>query len=145
MEMWGTNPGGNLNLVTRRIAEQFRDSDPDGMTNFLKQVNSRWGVSIENVMQHLDGRASIHTNEMAATIGRTIRQFDDMVYLGGVAFTHAGSGPYTLTKPNRLSTAGSAPGRLIWRYCSYPQKQDPNRPARGVRSYSRRTRSGCGG
>ena len=89
MEMWGTNPAGNLKLVTQRIAQQ--STDHDGVIAFNKQVNSRWGVSLDNVMSHLDGTSSLATNEMWSTIGRTVRGFYNMVYLGAVAFTHAGS------------------------------------------------------
>jgi hypothetical protein len=91
MEMWGTNPAGNLKLVTQRLAEQFRDKDPDGLKVFQKQVNSRYGIALDNVMEHLDGRSNIATNEMFSSIFRTIRAFYNTVYLGGVAFTHAGS------------------------------------------------------
>lgn len=92
MNMWGTNPAANLNLVVKRIGEMFRDKDPDGTTAFMKHASgSRLGLNINTLMKYLDGTASRPENEMAAKLGSTVRGLMNMTYLGFVALTHASS------------------------------------------------------
>jgi hypothetical protein len=115
MDKWGTNPAGNLNLVIRRIQEQFKDRDPDGVSTFQKQAASRWGVNITNLMGHLDGSSSLPANEMAAKIGNTAKAMMNMAYLGFVALTHASSLVTTVPSTARFYGVNyfSAMGRVI--------------------------------
>ena len=119
MHYWGTNPAGNLNLVMRRIEEQYRGTNPDHVIRFSKQKNSYRGLNIDDVMSRLDGRSALAANEMAAKIGTTARQFYNMVYLGAVGITHLSSLPATFTSEarfagiNAFSSLGSLMASLV--------------------------------
>lgn len=130
MNMWGTNPAGNLNLVIRRLAETFRDRDPDGVAQFMKHATgSRLGLSIDTLMKYLGGTASRPENEMAARIGSTVRGWMNMTYLGFVALTHASSLVSTVPTTARFygRNALSAIGNVIagqFRSMSNPERRE---------------------
>jgi hypothetical protein len=115
MQFWGSNPAGNMNMVMRRIEEQYRGTNPDDVIKFKKQQNSYYGINIGNVMSRLDGTASLARNEMASQIGNTVRQFYNMVYLGAVGIPHLSALPSTFTSEARFSgiNAFSSLGQLM--------------------------------
>lgn len=91
MHFLGTNPEANFDRILDKIGEHFR-SDVDGVNKFQQDVNG--GLlqpNLHNVMSHLDGSANLPVNQLYSTIGKTIRAFYRMVYLGGVGLTHAAS------------------------------------------------------
>lgn len=85
MEKLGTNPAGNLNLVIRKVQEQYRP-DLDGVKAFQSKIGN-----LQAVMAHLDGSANIPANIMAAKINATVRTWETMSDLGGVGITHFAS------------------------------------------------------
>lgn len=113
MEKFGTNPAGNLNLVIRKVQEEYRD-DLDGLKKFQGKV-----TGIQNVMAHLDGSANIPANEMAAKIGSTLRTWESVSSLGGVGITHFASIWPTVTSEmvhhgvSRLETLGKLANALV--------------------------------
>jgi len=117
MHFFGTNPANNLSLIIRRIEEQFRDSDPDGVVRFQSQVKGTPFVrpGLDNLMQRLDGRANNPENDLWHRIGSTARAFYDMVYLGFVAGTHAGSLVATFPSEARIHGIGTlgALGKMV--------------------------------
>jgi hypothetical protein len=117
MHFFGTNPAGNLDLITRRIAEQFRDRDPEGVKAFLANVggSNLAKPPLDQILARLDGRGNVPQSEMWHRIGSTVRAFNDMVYLGFVAGTHAGSLVSTFPSEARLHgyNALSSLGGLI--------------------------------
>ena len=67
-------------------------SDVDGVNKFSQDLKgSLIQPDLHNVMAQLDGSANVPANQLYHTIGVTVRTFYDMVYLGFVAGTHAGS------------------------------------------------------
>jgi hypothetical protein len=115
MQFCGSNPISNLQAVLRRIEEQYRSTDADGVKNFRRQQNSYHAINIFDVMARLDGTAALRRNELTAKIGNTIRQFYNMVYLGAVGITHLSSLPATFTSEARFSgiNAFSSLGQLM--------------------------------
>ena len=117
MHFFGTNPAGNLDLITRRIAEQFRDKDPDGVKTFEANVRGSNPAkpALDQILARLDGRGNVPQSEMWHLIGSTTRAFFDAVYLGFVAGTHAGSLVSTFPSEARLHgyNALSSLGNLI--------------------------------
>lgn len=92
MKFLGTNPENNFSQIIDRIGEHFRSQDMDGTVKFNNDLKGNLiQPSVYEVMGRLDGSANIPVNNLAATIGRTIRAFYRMVYLGGVSLTHAAS------------------------------------------------------
>ena len=102
MDKFGTNPGGSLNLVIRRIQEKYR-SDLDGGGKFTKEV-----PGIQNVMARLDGSANIPIYSMWHSFGEGAREYYNMVSLGGVGITHAAS--IWATVPSELRHHGIGAG-----------------------------------
>lgn len=112
MEKLGTNPAGNFNLIVRRVMETYRD-DLDGVLKFKGKV-----AGLDAVMAHLDGRANIPANEMAARIGASVRAYEGLSSLGSVGVAHFASIWPTVTSElahhgeGRLATLGKLVGAL---------------------------------
>jgi hypothetical protein len=70
-------------LITRRIAEKFHDTDPDGVKAFLGNVGGSNPAkpALDQILARLDGRGNVPQSEMWHRIGSTARAFYDMVYL----------------------------------------------------------------
>lgn len=106
METFGTNPAGNLQMVIRKVQEEYR-GDLDGLAAFRKKV-----PGLENVMGRLDGSLNIPHNEQAAAINANFRTWESVADLGGVGITHFASIWPTVTSElahhgvGRLETVG---------------------------------------
>ena len=103
MDKLGTNPGGNLNIIIRRVQEKYRDGDLDGLKVFNKQVDG-----IQNVMARLDGSANNPTYNMWYSLGEGARSYYDGISLGGVGITHLAS--VWATVPSELRHHGIGVG-----------------------------------
>ena len=113
MDKFGTNPGGNLNLIVRKIQEEYRD-DLDGLKKFQGKI-----AGLNNVMGRLDGSLNVPSNEMAANIGNGLRTWESVSSLGGVGITHFASIWPTVTSEmvhhgqSRLGTMGKLVGAMV--------------------------------
>jgi len=91
MEKFGTNPMGSLKMLTRKIQEDFRDSDPHGVIAFKNKI-----AHLENVMGRLDGSLNVPVSADAYQIASTLRTIESATMLGNVGVTHLMSLPATL-------------------------------------------------
>ncbi len=113
LDKLGTNPAGNFNLITRAIQERYR-GDLDGVKKFQGRL-----AGLDAVMQHLDGRANIPANEMAARIGQNLRIWENLSSLGSVGLTHFASIWPTVTSEmahhgeSRLLTLGKLAQAMV--------------------------------
>lgn len=113
MEKLGTNPGGNLNLVIRKVEEEYRD-DLDRLSKFQSKVQG-----LRNVMGRLDGSLNVPENEMAANIGNSLRTWESVASLGSVGITHFASIWPTVTSElvhhgqSRLGAMGNLVSALL--------------------------------
>lgn len=85
MDKLGTNPTANFNQVVERIQQEYR-SDVDAVGKFQAKT-----LGLDNVLAHLDGRANMPVNRMAARIGASVRTLESTASLGGVGVTHFAS------------------------------------------------------
>lgn len=105
MDKFGTNPAGNLNQITRRILETYRNGDLDGAREFQARI-----PKLQNVMARLDGSANIPINSMWHSFGENARAWYNMTSLGGVGITHFASVWATVPTELRHHGIGAAGG-----------------------------------
>lgn len=86
MESLGTNPPAQLNLLTRWVEENWRNSSPQGVIEFQKKI-----PHLKYVMDQLDGTSSRPVNEMGAQLGLFARLVESITKLGNVGVTHGNS------------------------------------------------------
>lgn len=89
MHYFGTNPEGNLNLVIRKMREQFR-TDTEGLRRFDNQV-----PNLQNTMGRLTGALNIPANADHAAAFETLMSIEATSHLGGVSLTHVSAAPAT--------------------------------------------------
>lgn len=87
MDRMGTNPTANLNLVIRKIEEEYWHTAPDAVANFRRNDVS----GLLDVMAHLDGSANIPANEMWTMLNSSYRTWFSASALGAVGLTHFAS------------------------------------------------------
>lgn len=108
MHFFGDNPAGNLNMVLRRIEENFKDSDPDGVVKFKDQAENGYRLmKIRSLMARLDGTAEQPANTMLGQIVNTAMQIEDMSMLGNVSLTHLAGLAVTTPTEARWSGIGT--------------------------------------
>lgn len=111
MSKLGTNPAANLNLIIRRIQEQYRG---DGVAKFKNRI-----AGINNVMGRLDGSLNVPEHQMGAAISASVRTWESLSSLGGVGITHFASIWPTVTSElvhhgvPRLQTLGNMVAALV--------------------------------
>lgn len=91
MEKFGTNPMGSLNMLIRKVQEDFRDKDPLGVINFNNK-----SAHLINVMGRLDGSLNVPVSADWAQFTGTLRTIESATMLGNVGVTHLMSLPATL-------------------------------------------------
>ncbi len=92
MEKWGTNPIANLNLITRRLQESYRNADPDAVNEFGKKIQR-----LQNTMGRLDGSLNIPVNADFHQAVEMLQTLEATAHLGGVAITHLTAAPMTVS------------------------------------------------
>lgn len=85
MEKFGTNPPANLDLILRKIDEQYR-GDFDQLARW-KPAHAR----LRAVMAQLDGSANWPAHQRISQIMAAVRTWDSMSDLGGLGITHGAS------------------------------------------------------
>lgn len=100
----GTNSAGNFNIVIRRIEEEYRSKDPDGVKKFQDSVSGdRTNPKfLDNVLARLDGSATRPANAKAAQLFEYAAHLESMSHLGGVGITHAVAAPGTLSSELKM-------------------------------------------
>ena len=99
MEKFGHNPMANLDMIIRRIKEEYKDQGDD-LKTFEGKIDN-----IKHEMAVLDGTSSIPANMgFIGKAGPLIRSLEDMMHLGNVMWTHFFSGVYTI--PNMAAMRG---------------------------------------
>lgn len=89
MHYFGTNPAANLNMVIRKIQEEYRE-DLDGLHRFNNQIDN-----LRNTMGRLDGSLNIPANADHAAIFETLMSWEAAAHLGGISITHLSAAPGT--------------------------------------------------
>ncbi len=92
MKEFGTNPEANLNMIIRRVQEQYRDTDPDGVKEFGNKI-----TSLQNTMGRLDGSLNVPVNADRASMVEMINTLEATTHLGGVSVTHVAAAPMTVS------------------------------------------------
>ena len=85
MDKLGTNPMASLNLLIRKVQEEYR-SDLDGVAKFGDQAQN-----LRNIMGRLDGSLNIPASMGLARGANAVRTWESISSLGGVGVTHFAS------------------------------------------------------
>ncbi len=107
LDKMGSNPGGQLNMLLRRIQETYR-GDPDEVIKFQGKT-----ARLQNTIGRLDGTLNIPANMGLAKFTTGVMQVEAMADLGGVGITHFASIWPTVTSEgaqhgiNRLEMMGN--------------------------------------
>jgi hypothetical protein len=105
MKTFGRNPAANLNMIIRKLEEEYRTSDD------LKKFQS--GVQgLRNVMGRLDGSLNIPVNMGLAKFLGGVRTVESTASLGGVGLTHFASVWSTVPSELAHHGFGGVGGRL---------------------------------
>lgn len=89
MRYFGTNPAANLEMVIRKVREEYRE-DLDGLRRFDAQTDN-----LRNIMGRLDGSLNIPSNADRAEAFESLMSIEAASHLGGVSLTHLSAAPAT--------------------------------------------------
>jgi hypothetical protein len=87
----GTNPAASLNMIIRRVQEEYR-SDLDGLARFNDRIQN-----LKNVMGRLDGTLNLPVNEARSNLTEILMAEEMASHLGAVSVTHIAAAPATVT------------------------------------------------
>jgi hypothetical protein len=89
MRYFGTNPEANLNLVIKKVREEFR-TDHEGLQRFDAQAEG-----LRNVMGRLDGSLNMPVNADHAAAFEAVMSIEAASHLGAISLTHMSAAPAT--------------------------------------------------
>ena len=118
LRVLGTNPEAMINKLQSKLQTTFRDTDPEGVVNFQRDIGGaflKFQPKLDDVLQLLKGSGNTSGDYRMARLGATIREFYDMLLLGPVGLTHLTAAAMTFTSEARIHgvTSFEGLGRML--------------------------------